>query len=284
MTAPSLVTHLPRHDWIAVRRFTPDRARARHPVVHDHASVALFTGGRASFWMQGLYTLGPGDLLLVPDATPHYLVEASDVRSIGVSLCASCAPPAVRDHLVALFDAVRRGGCAVRRLEAGDAARLDEVLSELERELATKRMGGDLVVDACVSLLTAAILRATEGTLAEPHAGASPVVARALEFVHRRGSAGISLRDVASHVARSPAHVASLVKNATGVTVVGWITRARLSEGRQLLLHTGESVETIAERCGFASPSHFHRAFKRAHGAPPGEWRRAHRGAVAATR
>jgi AraC-like DNA-binding protein len=103
------------------------------------------------------------------------------------------------------------------------------------------------------------------------------VVARALEFVHRRGATGISLRDVASHVARSPAHVASLVKTATGVTVVGWITRARLSEGRQLLLHTDESIEAIAERCGFASPSHFHRAFKRAHGAPPGEWRRAHR-------
>jgi AraC-like DNA-binding protein len=70
--------------------------------------------------------------------------------------------------------------------------------------------------------------------------------------------------------------VASLVKKATGVTVVGWITRARMSDCRQLLLHTEESVEVIAERCGFASPSHFHRAFKRAHGMPPGEWRRAH--------
>lgn len=68
------------------------------------------------------------------------------------------------------------------------------------------------------------------------------------------------------------------MKDATGTTVVGWITRARMSECRQLLLHTDDSVEAIAERVGFRSASHFHRAFKRAHGAPPGEWRRAHRG------
>jgi hypothetical protein len=35
------VTHLPRHDWIAVRRFTLERAEPRPPVMHDHASVAL---------------------------------------------------------------------------------------------------------------------------------------------------------------------------------------------------------------------------------------------------
>jgi AraC-like DNA-binding protein len=281
VSAPRLETHLPRHDWIAVRRFTPDRAAPRGPVVHDHASVALWLGGHAKFWMQGLYTLGAGDLMLIPDATPHYMVEANGARSIGVSLCLSCAPTPVRERLTALFDAARRGSCALRHLGADDARRLEGVLLDLERELAPRRatstVAGDLAVEAGVSLLTVAILRATEGRAAERQPGASPVVARALEFVHRNGSTGISLRDVASHVARSPAHVASLVKDATGVTVVGWITRARLSEARQLLLHTDESVEVIAERCGFASPSHFHRAFKRAHDAPPGEWRRAHR-------
>lgn len=277
MSTPRLVTHLPRHDWIAVRRFTPELAEPRPPRLHDHASVALYLGGRARFWMQGLYVLGPDDLLLIPDATPHYLVEASGAQSIGVSLCLSCAPIAVRDHLTALFDTVRRGGCAIRHLETDDSMRLRSVLLDLERELGRKRVGGNLVVDACIALLTVAILRAAEGAAAEPPSGSSPVVARALEFVRRRGSSGISLRDVARHVSRSPAHVASLVRNATGVTVVGWITRARLSEGRQLLLHTEASVEVIAERCGFASPSHFHRAFKRAHGMPPGEWRRTHR-------
>ena len=276
MSRASLVTHLPRHDRIAVRRFTPHLDAPRHPVLHDHASIALYLGGRARLWMQGLYTLGPGDLLLIPDAAPHYLVEASEARSIGLSLCVSCAPPPVREPLLSLFDAVRRGSCAVRRLEPDAAARVEGVLLELERELQAKRVGRDLAIDASLSLLTVALLRATEGAVAERR-DANPVVSRALEFVHRHGASGISLRDVADHVARSPAHVATLVKDATGETVVGWITRARMSESRQLLLHTEESVEAIAARCGFASPSHFHRAFRQAHAMPPGEWRRAHR-------
>ena len=277
MSKPKLETHLPRHKWIAVRRFTPELAAPRPSTIHDHASIALYLGGTARFWMQGLYTLGAGDLLIIPDATPHYLVEASGAQAIGVSLCLSCVPTVARDQLAALSDAVRRGGSAVRRLDPTAARRLEGVLLDLERELGRKRVGSQLVVDACVSLLTVAILRAAEGAAAEPHGGSNPVVARALELVHRRGSLGMSLRDVARHVSRSPAHVASLVKNATGVTVVGWITRARMSEARQLLLHTDEAVEVIADRCGFASPSHFHRAFKRAHGMPPGEWRRTHR-------
>ena len=277
MSRPRLVSNLTRHDWIAVRRFTPKLAKSRTAVVHDHASIALYLDGRAKFWMQGLYTLGAGDLLLVPDATPHYLVDASGARSIGVSLCLSCAPPSVRGHLTELFDGIRRGGCAIRHLGADDTVRVEHILLDIERELGRSDVANTLAIEAGVSLLTVAILRADEGERANQHATVNPVVARALEFVQRRGPSGISLRDVAQHVSRSPAHVASIVKSATGVTVVGWITRTRLSECRQLLLRTDEAIDVIGERCGFASASHFHRAFKRAHGMPPGEWRRVHR-------
>ncbi|MCA9615679.1 MAG: helix-turn-helix domain-containing protein [Myxococcales bacterium] len=34
----------------------------------------------------------------------------------------------------------------------------------------------------------------------------------------------------------------------------------------------------VAARVGFASPSHFHRAFRRLHAVSPGEWRATHRG------
>lgn len=277
MTSPRVETHLPRHEFIAVRRFTANRATPRAPVVHDHASVALYLEGGATFWMQGLYTLGPGDLLLVPDATPHYLLTAGSARAIGASLCLSCAPPAVRDSLRALFDAVRRGGCAKRHLQPGDAERVEQLLLEVERERGRQDDGSPLALQGLLMLLTAAVLRASTAGRTRKAAGANPVVARALEYVHRHGSSGISLRDVARHVGRTPAHVASLVKQATGDTVVGWITRARMSECRQLLQHTEDSVEVVAARCGFASASHFHRAFRRVHGMPPGEWRRLHR-------
>lgn len=260
-----------------MRRFTTELAAPRAPLVHDHASVVLYLEGRAKFWMQGLYELGPGDLLLVPAGSPHHAVEAHGARSIGISLCPSCMPATARAHLVAIFDGVRRGACATRHFSPAGRTRLERNFLQLERELTRADGGHELAIDAHVSLLTVLLLRASEGAPATSQAGWSPVVAQALEHVHRHATEGISLRDVAAHVSRSPAHVASLVKEATGETVVGWITRARMSQSRQLLTHTDEPTERVAERCGFSSPSHFYRAFKRAHGMTPGEWRRAPR-------
>lgn len=275
--SPRLVTHLRAHQWVAMRRLSPDQARPRTPVVHDHATIVFYLSGRAEFWMHGLYELGPRDLLLVPAGVPHYSVRAEGVRSLGVSLCPSCVASKAAQELVAAFDAVRRGGCACRTLGPEDAQRLEQVLRGLEAELASERQGAALAVEAFVSLLAVSISRAGEGAEAKRRGATSPLVAQALQFVQRNAVAGISLRDVAAHVGRSPAHLAALVKDTTGETVVGWISRARMSEGRQLLLHTDQTVEQVAERCGFASPSHFHRAFRRAHSMTPGAWRRAHR-------
>ncbi|NOU27122.1 MAG: AraC family transcriptional regulator [Polyangiaceae bacterium] len=274
---PKLVTHLSGSDWVALRRFSPDLAAPRPSLVHDHASAVLYLEGSATFWMQGLYTLGPGDLLLVPPGAQHYAVSASGARALGISLSLSRVPAAARDSLAAAFDGVRRGACASRRLGREACKSLERLFLDLERELASASAVRDVAVDAYVSLVSVAILRARDGLEAANRTPSSPLVARALELVHRRASSGISLRDVAAHLARSPAHVASLVKDATGETVVGWITRARMSECRRLLGSTDESIEAVAARCGFASPSHFHRAFKRAHGVAPGAWRRAHR-------
>jgi methylphosphotriester-DNA--protein-cysteine methyltransferase len=59
-------------------------------------------------------------------------------------------------------------------------------------------------------------------------------------------------------------------------TPADWIRRRRLERCRRDLLdpalwHT--PVSTIAARWGFASPAHFSRAFRAAHGLPPTEYR-----------
>ncbi len=276
MTQPQLVSHLPGHAWVAMRSFSKEGRPHSHSVVHDHATLALYLGGEAAFWMQGLYQLGPGDVLLVPAGVPHYVVQTSPAPWVGISLCLSCAKCSAHDELVRMFDAVRRGGCASRHLDATTRAELERLLLGLENELSQSRTGNDLAVDALLSLITVLVLRA-EAHPATERETTNPVVAKALDFVHRHACSGISLREVASHVSRSPTHVASLMKEVTGETVGGWITRVRLSRGRQLLLHTNENIDVVAERCGFASASHFHRAFKRAHDQSPGAWRRAYR-------
>ena len=63
------------------------------------------------------------------------------------------------------------------------------------------------------------------------------------------------------------------MRKATCGSVGAWILERRLAEARRRLLHTSEMVDVIAERVGYADPTHFIRMFRRAHGATPAVWR-----------
>jgi AraC-like DNA-binding protein len=56
---------------------------------------------------------------------------------------------------------------------------------------------------------------------------------------------------------------------------VEWIIAGRMAEARHLLLHSDQMVDVVAERVGYADPTHFIRMFHRTHGATPAAWRSA---------
>lgn len=274
---PILTTHLSGHDWVSVCRFAPDVLKPRPMVIHEHATIALYLAGQAQFWMQGTYALSAGCALLIPGGTPHYAMEACGAQALGVALCMTCMPVGVKDELSRLFGVVRRGGCASRHLDPRDTLHMVQLLEGIEHELAGAQAGRALMIQSLVLQVTVLMMRAPESLPVSPAPGSNLVVVQALEYIHLNACAGISLSDVAAHVARSSTHVATIVKQETGDTVVGWITRTRLNTGRHLLMHTDETIELVAHRCGFASASHFHRVFKRAYNLPPGQWRQRYR-------
>jgi AraC-like DNA-binding protein len=74
-------------------------------------------------------------------------------------------------------------------------------------------------------------------------------------------------------VRRSPPHVTTVVRRATGRSVQAWIITGRLAETRRRLAQTDEHVDVIAKRVGYADVAHFIRLFRRAHGMTPAAWR-----------
>ncbi len=259
---------------LSVRRMSHAHAAGDvHPTVHPHASLAYYEGGRAEFWCGATYSTRAGDLVLVPEGMPHYTVTADDASVVGLSVCTSCLASAPGGHLAAAFHAVSEGAPAVRTVAVEDRDRVRDLFLALEAELARGAPWHALAVDGYLAALTAHVLRADAAV--DVPKGAS-VSARALAFITRRATDGISLNDVAAHVHRSVAHTGAVVKAETGRTVVEWITNARLAAGRQLLLLSDESIENVGARIGFESASHFHRVFKRHHGVTPAEWRRVH--------
>jgi AraC-like DNA-binding protein len=81
------------------------------------------------------------------------------------------------------------------------------------------------------------------------------------------------LQDLA-HV--SPAHLARTAREHFGTSPTDLVAGIRLAHAKLLLSTTSIAIGLVAERCGYASPSHFSTAFRAATKLSPREYRRGH--------
>lgn len=254
-----------------------DRGPAVRPAAatHDHLALAFCVGGTARVHQGVAWSFGEGEVMLIPAGSPHHLVEATGADQWFVGVHPASLAAGGDAALLEPFDRVRAGGAAVLAIPPARRAFLATLFAELEAEVA--RAGGGTLA-AQRSLLTLIFTEVARGVAVATDAVDDSVVAEALRFIERRCLDPISLRDVAAAVRRSPAHVTTLVRRATGRPVQAWIIAGRLAEAARRLRHTDERVDVIAERVGYADATHFIRLFRRANGVTPQAWRALQRG------
>jgi AraC family transcriptional regulator, transcriptional activator of pobA len=82
-----------------------------------------------------------------------------------------------------------------------------------------------------------------------------PLLAEVFGFIEARYHERISLRDVASAVNLTPAHLTTSVRRKTGRSVQQWIAERRMAQARRrLLVLTDLTVEEIGRKVGSADP------------------------------
>ena len=259
------------------RRSTDDQHSRQYSrrmaVTHSYAAVAFYTGGRALMEQRGRWTLEPGDALLVPAGQPHRLLEAQRPEFWGLGFCVPCFAAEDAGRLLEPFERVRSGASAVVRIPAERHAFLESLFRELEEATDPERGAPQAVQRSLLTLVLNEIRRATrwDSEVSSPRG----VVAESLAFIERNCLRPLTLKDVAKAVGRSPAYVTTALTRATGRSAVDWIVAGRMAEARRLLLHSDERIDDVAERVGYADPTHFIRMFQRAHGATPAAWRAA---------
>ncbi|TXD39293.1 helix-turn-helix domain-containing protein [Lujinxingia vulgaris] len=282
---PVLRSALEGHKTLVVRHSTEPCERPHHDatVVHDHASLNLVVNGELRVWQGADYRVREGEFLLVPQGAPHGALGAPEAaRGVGESwmlaICPSCFAVQGDGLITAAFDEVAAGACAVRRVDPGRLPEVIALFKRLEKELEAQAPHHDLATLGLLALLMTEVQRAAPRPGLASGVTTPPLVTETLGYIERHACEPISLKEVARAMGKSPAYLTTLIRQHTGATVMEWLTRARLSRARQLLLHSDERVEIIAERVGYASASYFHRVFRQAHQVSPGEWRGVHGG------
>ncbi|MEU3286130.1 GlxA family transcriptional regulator [Streptomyces longwoodensis] len=91
----------------------------------------------------------------------------------------------------------------------------------------------------------------------------------------------LSVEALAARARLSPRHFARAFRDETGTTPGRYVDRVRLEHARRLLEDTADGVEEISRASGYGTPEAMRRAFVKALGTPPAEYRRRFRPAPA---
>ncbi len=100
------------------------------------------------------------------------------------------------------------------------------------------------------------------------------IIDHSLEFIRENLHLDISLNDLSKAAGVSPQYIGQLFKKKLNTTPVSYISRAKISKAKILLLDSSMSIAEIAFSLGYSSPTYFGIVFKKFEGFSPSEYRR----------
>jgi AraC-like DNA-binding protein len=100
------------------------------------------------------------------------------------------------------------------------------------------------------------------------------VIEKALRFINQENG-NVCNEMIAAHLHLSLTRLLHLFKAEIGVPPQKYCTQIKMFRAEQMLL-AGDSIQSVADACGFADRYHFSKEFKRRHQLPPGKWQRNH--------
>ena len=94
-----------------------------------------------------------------------------------------------------------------------------------------------------------------------------------MEYLNKNFNKEVTLNEVARLAAMSEVSFSRFFKSRTGKTFVDTLNEMRLGHASRMLIETTQSINEIAERCGFSNMSNFNRIFKKKKKCTPKEFR-----------
>ncbi len=246
--------------------------------VHYGLEVGIVLAGREEVQLDGCTIEGrAGDVWLCAMSEPHrYRVVEPDTWNLVLVFL----PSFLGDEVLAgvpwltLFAAppVDRPRVADPRLRRTILA----IARELQAEVEHRRHGWQCAARLNLLRLLFHLSRdwkysGTEDAFA--YSGSLSRIMPALALLYRRTTRPISRAEAARACGLGRSRFTMLFRETMGVSFRTFRRRVRIAFAANLLLSSRGSLQSIAERAGFADASHLHHAFAQEYGCTPGEYR-----------
>lgn len=243
---------------------------------HEFDKIVIFLSGTADYIIEGRsYFLEPWDVLLVS----HHLIHKPviDPNDPYDRVVIYLDPGFIRssstagEELDSCFRLARERQFALMRPTDSQRTQLEALLGNLEKALADRSFGSDLLSRTCFLQLMIHLNRAMVRDRTDRDESVSrydPKIARTLSYINEHLGDDLSVEILARHAYTSKYHFMRRFKQLTGCSVHRYINQKRLLAAADLL-RSGVSAQSACSRCGFQDYSTFQRAFRRQFGVTP---------------
>lgn len=172
-----------------------------------------------------------------------------------------------KERVGALFTSFAQ---AMLREKSTVLSRIDSIYSLGELEQYFQNCDSIISMKQLVSRILAAYMEEVESS-----SKYSRVVRDVMDYIASHYcKLDLDLREIADHVHLSTAHLGTLFKQETGITIKQYIADYRLDLAKKLISNEHYKINAISEQCGYASASYFTKVFKEATEVTPVEYRR----------
>lgn len=104
----------------------------------------------------------------------------------------------------------------------------------------------------------------------------SPLVEKAMIYIHSHLDETLSLEIIADHVHVNPTHLSRTFKKDCGENITEFINKVRIEKAQELLSFSNTLAYEVAEKVGFNDPAYFSAIFKKYTGLSPKEFKQIH--------
>jgi len=247
--------------------------------IHGGVELGAITEGPAVLYANGVhYDLQEDDSLVLDSAIPHQVGPVAGGRfryvyaHLSHAAVLSIHPP---ESGLALARATRSRTPLILKRQPQIAELLAEAfVLQSQADPFDRAIAWSKTIAALVQVVRNQQLpHAVQTTLAT--SAGNEAVFSAVEFIHEHFHEPIGVVEIAKHCSLSPSRLSHLFSEVMQYSPIEYRNKIRIDRALDALLATEQRVESIAFAVGFQSPGVFYRAFKKATGGTPAEFRKA---------
>ncbi|WP_460045103.1 helix-turn-helix transcriptional regulator [Pseudomonas sp. S2_H01] len=198
----------------------------------------------------------------------HLQCDPMDLEDVSLTEAPELAPFRFQEHLDFI-------------LQDADFAQVTALLEQMREADLSRQLGSGSILRGYLLQLIGKVCNLFEPQLLGLSAnkaerrGRRDAMGRVMEYIRAHmADPAMSLTDAAAAAFLSPNYLTHLLRKETGSTFSELVLERRMRLARTHLMNSDKPLSHIAQICGFADEAYFSRRFRKAHGVPPGQFRR----------